>query len=105
MGEAAVETSLVGRKNIYCCEDGHYIVTVDRDEGVTPFMTPFMTTCKAPGCKKHMQSSMYRVFDQRLAATHEWYRPGAIEVLSPGEQQHVDQGGMLLRNIRSGRRA
>ncbi|MCK1407638.1 hypothetical protein [Bradyrhizobium sp. 76] len=88
-----------GKKNIYVCEKckGH-IVTVDIDRGVTPFTID----CKATVfCDGWMKSSMYRVFDQSMKASFEWYRPTAIEVLSPGAQHHVDQGGLLIRKATS----
>lgn len=93
-GETA--TSMVGRKNIYTCTScGAHIVTEDRDEGVTPFMI----ACRipAPICGGMMQSSMYYVFDQRMLAGWEWYKPTAVEVLTDGERDHVERGGLLLR--------
>jgi len=88
----------VGRLNIYVCETcrGH-IVTRDRDAGVTPFMVGCRAT---PGCDGMMKSSMYRVFDQSMAESHEWYRPDSgPEGLSPGLRAHVEQGGLLLRPV------
>ncbi|UPJ43913.1 hypothetical protein IVB40_07540 [Bradyrhizobium sp. 40] len=87
-----------GKKNIYVCEKckGH-IVTVDLERGVTPFMVD----CRAThGCKGMMKSSMYRVFDQEIRADHEWYRPTAIQTLSPWERDHVSRGGLLLRKAK-----
>ena len=93
------QTYFKDRRNIYVCDacNGH-IVTVDLEEGVTPFMLPCM--CKE-GCKGLMQSSMYRVFDQRMAASHEWYRPAEAEIaaLSPGYRDHVKNGGLLIRKV------
>lgn len=87
--------SLVGKKNIYTCERCHgHIVTVDIDDGVTPFM---IACCARPRCNGMMKSSMYRVFDQGMAASHEWYRPGPTANLKPGEIDHVMRGGLLLR--------
>lgn len=91
--------SLKGKKNIYVCRkcQGH-IVTVDRDDGTTPFLV----TCQATlHCDGTMQSSMYRVFDQSMRATHEWYKPTILEIgqLSPAVTDHVMQGGLLLRLI------
>ena len=94
-GLSGEEEGTGGKLNIYTCQTcrGH-LVTRDVDRGVTPFMIG----CKAiPGCGGHMQSSMYRVFDQTMAETHQWYRPPAVQVLTPAEQQHVRQGGLLLR--------
>jgi len=87
----------VGRKNIYVCDTcrGH-IVTVDRDKGVTPFAI----LCRATkGCGGLMQSSMYRVFDQRIRAGFEWYEPTETELVteSPATRAHVARGGLLLR--------
>ncbi len=94
-GERA--NNFLGRLNIYTCEAcGTHIVTRDADAGVTPFMT----SCKViPGCKGWMRSSMYRVFDQTMFATHEWYRPEAKELArkSPSVIEHVRHGGLLLR--------
>lgn len=81
--------------NIYTCEKcrGH-IVTRDVDQGVTPFSI----ACRARhGCGGWMQSSMYRVFDQTMRESHQWYRPPTIQVLTGGEHEHVKNGGLLLR--------
>ncbi|HEV2747511.1 MAG TPA: hypothetical protein VGW34_09470 [Allosphingosinicella sp.] len=85
-----------GRKNIYVCDTCHgHIVTVDVDEGVTPYLIE----CRAAplGCPGYMQSSMYRVFNQRMRASWEWYKPAAIEMLDEFERDHVASGGLLLR--------
>lgn len=87
--------SYLGRLNIYVCDKcrGH-IVTRDVDTGVTPFMT----SCKStPDCQGMMKSSMYRVFDQDMAASHVWYRPTTAQFLSGGTLEHVMRGGLLLR--------
>lgn len=89
--------SYKGKKNVYVCEnDNHKMVTVDTDDGVTPFLT----TC--PTCGKVMQSRMYRV-DQSLVASHEWYKPTAEQLrklmATPDTIQHVEKGGLILRPI------
>ncbi len=89
------EAGFKGKLNIYVCEDclGH-IVTRDMDEGVTPFMV----SCKATeGCKGMMQSSMYRVFDQRMLHSHEWFKPEITAEMSPHTRDHVSKGGLILR--------
>ncbi len=89
------DAAWTGRLNIYTCRTcrGH-VVTRDRDPGVTPFMM----ACRATtGCKGHMESSMYRVFDQDMQEQFEWYRPPAVQVLSDWEADHVRKGGLLLR--------
>ena len=86
-----------GKANIYVCATcrGH-IVTRDRDVGVTPFMIP----CKAAdGCTGMMQSSMYRVFDQSIRESHEWFRPHSLKGLSPAGRDHVERGGLMLREV------
>lgn len=90
--------SLVGRKNAYVCKecDGQ-TVTVDRDDGVTPFML----RCRATvGCRGFAQSSFYDC-DQALAATHEWYAPSPSERLasSHAAQDHYRNGGLALRAV------
>jgi hypothetical protein len=104
---AAIESAgdrannFLGKPNIYTCETcGGHIVTRDADAGVTPFMTGCKSTA---GCKGYMRSSMYRVFDQNIAATHEWYRPDAKELADKSASviEHVRQGGLLLRALRS----
>jgi hypothetical protein len=94
-GGASPFDSPDGRKNMYVCDTcrGH-IVTRDVDEGTTPFMLACRATA---GCKGRMRSSMYRVFDGAIAASHEWYRPPAGQTLTPGEREHVAKGGVLLR--------
>ena len=88
-----------GKRNIYVCEQcfGH-VVTVDLVEGVTPFMMECRATA---GCKGAMQSSFYRVFDQRMKPAFEWYKPDAAEMatLKPWSKEHVDKGGLLIRQI------
>lgn len=46
-----------------------------------------------------MNSSFYRVFDQQISAAWEWYKPSLTSALSDGERDHVEKGGLLLREI------
>lgn len=81
--------------NIYTCDTcrGH-VVTRDIATGVTPFMT----LCRAtPECKGLMRSSMYRVFDQSMRASLVWDRPAFLESTDPGYRDHVERGGLILR--------
>lgn len=71
---------------------GAYIVTVDREPGVTPFMV----SCGLCGQMAH--SKFYRVAPS-LVPTHEWYRPDTLSFLEPYEREHVEKGGLLLRTI------
>lgn len=84
-----------GDKNIYVCREcrGH-IVTRDVDKGTTPFMLACRATA---GCGGMMSSSVYRVFDGSIRASHEWYRPPAAQALTAAEREHVRKGGVLLR--------
>jgi hypothetical protein len=95
---AEVETGHHGKKNIYVCWNCQdRIITVDRDRGVTPFMID----CTSPGCGGLMASSLYRLFNgHELRADHEWYRPEPSQALAPFEEQHVKNGGLLLRKIK-----
>lgn len=86
-----------GRKNIYCCEVCRkHIVTFDSDDGVTPFLISCQATS---GCPGKMKSSLYRVFDPEdlLLPSHEWYRPGVLEIVKPHLAEHVRRGGLILR--------
>lgn len=81
--------------NIYRCDAcGHSMVTIDREPGVTPFIT------KCPKCGGEATSFMYRV-PPNLTPTHEWYRPDQKEFdsLKPASKRHCAQGGLLRRAI------
>lgn len=93
--------SFQGKKNIYtCAECKHFFVTVDKDHGVTPFMTK----CKAKNCNGTAYSSLYRV-DQELKPTHEWYRGNEVEIMKMRNaaacMEHHMQGGLFLREIKN----
>lgn len=94
-------TEALGAVNAYVCQKcGGKIITKNRQEGTTPFMT----SCHATdGCQGTMQSMFYKV-NQNEVPTHEWFKP-----LSAGERrrwlrdshtiEHVKQGGLLLRAV------
>jgi hypothetical protein len=102
--------SSFGKTNVYVCDLNHRTVTIDRVEGVTPFIIA-CPVCKKYLCKDHQfaQSMMYRV-SQALIPTHEFYKPTAEELEKLKAEysthayynlrQHVDQGGLLLREIK-----
>ena len=89
-----------GRKNRYVCQTcGQSIVTVDIEEGVTPFMIG----CKATkDCDGDMYSSFYGV-GQSLEATFEWYKPTDFsqypEEHRDAMREHVEMGGLDIRPI------
>ena len=85
-----------GKINRYTCDKcGGQIVTVDADNGTTPFMLQ----CQPPWrCRGMMTSEFYRV-DQSLVATHEFYRMSDLEAKdqSPAMMQHHLMGGLAFR--------
>jgi len=89
-----------GERNSYTCEKcGKQVVTVNLDDGVTPFII----LCRAnwPGeCSGEAKSGFYRI-DQESPATWGWYRPVGAELkrLDPGVRHHVEQGGLVLRKL------
>jgi len=87
-----------GQINQYTCREcDRNIVTIDVDEGVTPFML----ACRATdGCKGMMVSGMYRV-DQTLKPQFEWYQPTPkkIKKLNPEMRDHCERGGLLIRRF------
>lgn len=85
------------RLNRYTCQScGGSIITVDRDEGVTPFML----LCRAkPGCKGHMYSSFYK--NVQGTPTYEWRKPTLAEFQKypRAMQEHCKQGGLDIHPI------
>lgn len=92
------EGESVGKINVYACQScDARVVTRIADAGTTPFQIE----CEAPGCGGSAFSSFYRV-RQDLTPSREWYRPSADElgrVTDPVVLQHVELGGLLLRDI------
>lgn len=86
--------SNVGKKNIYTCQKcGMAVVTIDMDDGVTPFMLD----CRATkDCDGIMHSAFYSV-PQRLEPDFEWFKPKSIEGYSPEMQRHLEMGGLDIR--------
>lgn len=87
-----------GKVNEYACPDCKGVtVTVDRDDGTTPFYI----RCRAtPGCEGMAMSRFYRP-RAGTPPTHEWYAPDAAEMaaLDEGTKDYVENGGMLLRRL------
>ena len=69
-----------GQKNIYVCKAcGHAFVSLDIDDGVTPFASPCLN------CKELAQSLMYRCPQpmlENVSPAIEWYRPNAKNLRS-----------------------
>lgn len=104
--------SLKGRENVYtCAKCGGYTVTVDLDEGTTPFMIG----CRASGREREcdgLASSAFYPPGPRPAhippAAWEWYRPTRQQAKRldrkwPGMLDHVARGGLHLRPRRAAR--
>lgn len=89
------------RENAYVCPKGHVTMTVDVAEGVTPMFLG----CKELGCNSMASSSMYPKVPRPShlpAPKWEWYRPTRKQALKkerqyPGTLDHVENGGLLLR--------
>lgn len=93
-----------GRINVYICEGRKHatpphpgcrssMVTIDREPGVTPFIT------RCDTCGGEAVSMGYRV-PARLVPTHEWYRPETVDANSNlNTIEHLRKGGLLLRAI------
>jgi hypothetical protein len=89
--------SLQNQLNRYTCRECRgEIITIDRDEGTTPFMLG----CRATeGCKGMMQSSFYRGVEG--APTFEWRKPTPHEFAksSRAMQDHFNMGGLDIHRI------
>ena len=89
-----------GKKNVYVCQlCGGSVVTIDIEDGVTPFMIGCKSTA---GCDGDMYSSFYSV-DQSLSPQFEWYKPTIDQY--PKEHQeamrhHIENGGLEIRKIK-----
>lgn len=89
--------SLANPINVYTCEvcSGE-TVTIDVDEGVTPFYLD----CRATkGCSGIARSSMYRPRAGHASPTWEWYRPTQKQARKSGAAmaEHVRLGGLDIR--------
>lgn len=87
------------KKNIYLCQYcGRGFVSIDIDDGTTPFMTGCIV------CKGTAVSMMYQcpqVVLAEIPAALEWYKPKALEYpsLPQHTRNHVDKGGLISRVI------
>lgn len=87
--------SFKGKINVYVCPNGHQTITIDIDEGTTPFMMG----CRHEDCKQMARSSMYNDAVQSLTPEWEWYKPKNIKRVPKNFRDHVSMGGLLIRNI------
>ena len=84
-----------GEKNSYTCQVcGKSIVTIDIDDGVTPFML----ACRAtPGCAGIMRSGFYVAVDQSAEPDYEWFMPKSFKGYSREMVEHLKKGGLDIR--------
>lgn len=104
------------RKNAYWCADCHgYIVTIDVDEGVTPFMLACRVKGEPPNDCGGMMRSMFYPEEPWPAEdgyghpiptepTWEWYEPSLAWARRQGDGMldHVKKGGLALRKVGDG---
>lgn len=85
--------------NVYVCQKCRQgVVTIDRDEGATPFL---IRCVSSKGCDGMAQSELYSV-PQDLVPTYEWRKPTSTEYKKLDKvtrKDHVDRGGLLLYRI------
>ena len=101
--DSAMPTRKYGYKNIYTCPKcGGQTVTIDVDEGVTPFMLRCRATGQEGDCDGMAQSCMYRVPADSPEPQWEWFKPCGSEYrkLSRQMRDHVDKGGLDIRRKR-----
>lgn len=94
--------SFKGKKNVYLCTScGRGTITLDLDEGTTPFMT----SCITEGCDSMMTSCFYKIPQEILVRCDhalEWYKPSVVEFtrLNDYQRDHVTKGGLLSRVVK-----
>jgi len=92
-----------GEVNVYVCQKckGH-TVTVDRDEGVTPFILGCRADGTTYGCKGMAESSFYRPTFKPGLPAWEWYKPDQAELHRTRDAnmlRHYAMGGLNIRRI------
>ena len=91
----------INKVNGYTCDRcPARIVTVNRADGVTPFMVLHSHAPEhglVPCSEQFIKSCFYRV-PQDLEPTHEWYKPEKAP-RDRYEREHWEQGGLSLRRI------
>ena len=83
---------------------GAELVTTDLDEGVTPAFV----ACPDPLCNLLAASAFYRIEADPLGEkvpTHAWYRPDKLPKGDMGVRHHLEQGGLLMRELTAEERA
>lgn len=91
------------RENVYTCTKcGGYTVTVDVDDGITPFILRCRASGKEGECNGRAYSSCYPNGPRPAKIpppAWEWFKPIGSEYnkLSRDMKEHVDKGGLDLR--------
>lgn len=91
------------RENVYTCKKcGGYTVTVDVNEGVTPFILRCRASGKEGDCDGDAYSAMYPDGPRPARIpppAWEWFKPTGSEYnkLSRAMKEHVDRGGLDIR--------
>lgn len=89
--------NLKGQKNRYTCRRcGGSIVTMDVDEGTTPFML----NCRATeGCEGTMESSFYKGVDGEPEFVWRKPTPAEYEAANEAMRHHFDKGGLDIFRV------
>lgn len=91
-----------GMKNLYTCQScGGIVVTIDRDEGTTPFM---ILHSSVGGCKDGFMYSSFYAAAQGWKASYEWFKPTDLSGYDEDMLEHIRKGGLDLRKIQQGRK-
>ena len=92
--------SFKDKLNRYTCRAcDAFIVTIDREDGVTPFLIGCRAT---PGCNGLAQSSCYRGVPTWAEPSHEWRKPTPTELFkaSKAMREHVAMGGLDIYPVK-----
>jgi hypothetical protein len=93
------------RENVYTCRKcGGFTVTVDLDEGITPYLLACRASGKHGDCPGMAESSGYPIGPRPKHIPDpqwEWYKPGELELreASPELRDYALHGGLFLRRL------
>jgi hypothetical protein len=93
----------MNKENVYTCQKcGGFTVTIDVDEGVTPFMLKCRASGREGDCDGFAMSAMYPKGTRPPhipAPAWEWFKPTGdyYDSLPPAMKEHVDNGGLDIR--------
>lgn len=83
------------KKNIYTCKKcSQQIVTIDIDEGTTPF---FLKCRATPGCQGMMFSKSYMGVPEEAVPDYEWFKPLSLKGYNQAMRDHIGMGGLDIR--------